>query len=141
MDADGSIVISAEINTAKAERDLAKLKSEIIKTERDISDNSEKREVALAKSSYLQARLEKENQLLRDIFRIAAVARGAFYTAKHNFLFSQRKNSAQIKGNALNFCLPYSFCDIKLFSVHSHFLSTSNLIHLKTLNSFTDYIL
>lgn len=90
MAADGSIVISAEINTAKAERDLAKLKNEIIKTERDISDNSEKREVALAKSSYLQARLEKENQLLRDMkIEREVTPRGQFDFDKREALAEQ----------------------------------------------------
>lgn len=67
MAADGSIVISAKMNVGQAEKDLAKLKSKIEKTENDIAAITKKRDAASEKGALGAEQLEKERQKLQEM--------------------------------------------------------------------------
>lgn len=67
MNEDGSIVIGVDMNVAQAEKDLAKIKEKIFKTEAEIANITKKREEALAKSTSLQPQLDAENKKLYEL--------------------------------------------------------------------------
>ena len=67
MAADGSIVIAAKMNVGQAEKDLAKLKGKIEKTENDIASITKKRDEASEKGALGAEQLEKERQKLQEM--------------------------------------------------------------------------
>lgn len=67
MNEDGSIAIGVDLDISKADKELAKLKEQILKTEKDISDTTAKRQEALKESSSLQVQLDAENKKLAQM--------------------------------------------------------------------------
>lgn len=84
MAADGSIVIAAKMNVGQAEKDLAKLKGKIEKTENDIADITKKRDAASEKGALGAEQLEKEKQKLielkKQLAEVKAVAKDKTYS-------------------------------------------------------------
>lgn len=64
---DGSIVISVNLNTNQAEKDLEKYKKNIEKTERELEETIKKREGAQQKSVFQAAELDEEKAKLQEI--------------------------------------------------------------------------
>lgn len=79
MAADGSVVIDVNMNTDKAEKDLAKLKNKIEKSEENLEETRQKREEAAQKSVFDAAELDKEKAKLekmkQDLQEMKAIAK------------------------------------------------------------------
>lgn len=69
MAADGSVVIETRMNTARAEKDLAKLKSKIQQSEDELDDTRQKRDEAQQKSVFDKKALDEEAAKLKDMKR------------------------------------------------------------------------
>lgn len=81
---DGSVVIEARVDVAKADKDLAKLKGQIQKTEDDIADIQEKRKKASEDSVFKAAELDVEKAKLKsmrqELEEIRAVAKDVSFS-------------------------------------------------------------
>lgn len=77
--ADGSILISTSIDVSRAEKDLAKLKDSISKTESELEEMSQERSEAQEKSIFSAAELDAEKakleEMKRQLAEIRAIAR------------------------------------------------------------------
>lgn len=66
-DSDGSVIIDVNMNVKQADKQLGKLKKDIEKTEKSLSDLTEKRREARGKSSILGADIEAEHRKLEEM--------------------------------------------------------------------------
>lgn len=67
MAADGSVVIETRLNIKQVDKDLAKLKGKIEKTEKDIASFQKERDAARGKSTILGADIENEQRKLEAL--------------------------------------------------------------------------
>lgn len=67
MSADGSVVLDVDMNVSQANKQLAKLRNNIEKTEQEISETTKKRDEAQQKSLFDAAELDAEKEKLQEI--------------------------------------------------------------------------
>lgn len=67
VNADGSVIIRARVDVSKADKDLAKLKGSIDKTEREIEELSDEKEAAKQKAVFSAAELDAEKAKLQEM--------------------------------------------------------------------------
>lgn len=67
VNADGSVIIRAKVDVGQADKDLAKLKGSIEKTEREIEELSDEKETAKQKSVFSAAELDAEKAKLQEM--------------------------------------------------------------------------
>lgn len=67
VNADGSVIIRAKVDVGQADKDLAKLKGSIEKTEREIEELSDEKEAAKQKSVFSAAELDAEKAKLQEM--------------------------------------------------------------------------
>lgn len=67
MAADGSVVLDVDMNVSQANKQLAKLRNNIEKTEQEISETTKKRDEAQQKSLFDAAELDAEKEKLQEI--------------------------------------------------------------------------